>query len=173
MTEDGPIAQLGYVVDDISLAMDHWVRTLGVGPFYYLPEPPLFDLRYKGEEIHPRVAIGLAYSGDMQVELIDPLDDGPSPYRDFQAVHGHGLHHVARFVDDYDAAFSALAAQGRRPCFEGRGMNAGQRFSYFESPSSGPVYEIVEVPGFRAFFEHIRNVSAAWDGSDPVRTVAL
>ena len=43
----GPIAQLGYVVDDVSAAMEYWLEALDVGPFFYLPSPPLNDLVYQ------------------------------------------------------------------------------------------------------------------------------
>ena len=62
-----------------------------------------------------RIAVAITYSGDLQVELIQPLDDHPSPYRDFRAAHGSGLHHVAHFTDDYDAALAAYRGPGARP----------------------------------------------------------
>ena len=170
----GPIAQLGYVVDDIAIAMDHWLRELDVGPFFYLPTPPLNDLRYQGESTEARIAVAITYSGGLQVELIQPLDDHPSPYRDFRSAWGSGLHHVARFTDDYDAAVAAYGARGRRPCFEGRGLTREQRFSYFDSGShGGTVSELVEATGFRDFFAYMQAQCDGWDGSDPVRTLEV
>ena len=52
----GPVAQLGYVVDDIPAAMDHWTSQLDVGPFFHLPSPPLNDLRYRGVPVSARIA---------------------------------------------------------------------------------------------------------------------
>ncbi len=115
----GPIGQLGYVVDDISAAMAHWLEALDVGPFFYLPSPPLHDLVYRGEPTAARIAVAITYSGDLQVELIQPLDDQPSPYRDFQSDYGNGLHHVAHFTDEYDAALASYRAKGRVPYYQG------------------------------------------------------
>jgi hypothetical protein len=172
--EGGPIAQLGFVVDDISAAMDHWVRSLEVGPFFYLPDPPLHDLRYRGKPTDARIAVALSYSGEMQVELIQALDDHPSPYADFRAAHGAGLHHVARFAEDFDAALEAAVAQGREAVFEGRGLTETQRFCYFGAMSGdGPMSELVELSGFQAFFDHVRAEAAGWDGRDPIRTVSV
>ena len=139
VTALGPIAQLGYVVDDVSAAMEHWIGALDVGPFFYLPSPPLNDLRYRGEPTEARIAVAITYSGDLQVELIQALDDHPSPYRDFRADHGSGLHHVAHFTGDFDAAMAAYRALGRTPYYEGRGLTTDQRFAYFDSSSTaGP-----------------------------------
>jgi hypothetical protein len=170
----GPIAQLGYVVDDIEAAMEHWVQDLDVGPFFYLPSPPLNDLVYRGEPTTARIGVAITYSGDLQVELIQPLDDQPSPYRDFQLASGNGLHHVAHFTNEYDAAIAAYRAKGRSPYYEGRGLTAEQRFSYFDSPShGGTVNEVVETSGFGGFFDFMRAKSADWDGSDPIRTIEM
>jgi Glyoxalase/Bleomycin resistance protein/Dioxygenase superfamily len=172
VTALGPIAQLGYVVDDVSAAMEHWIGALDVGPFFYLPSPPLNDLRYRGEPTDARIAVAITYSGDLQVELIQPLDDHPSPYRDFQARYGSGLHHLAHFTDDYDAALALYRQRGRTPYYEGRGLTPDQRFSYFDSPShAGTVNEVVETSGFGGFFEHMREQSAGWDGTNPIRTI--
>ncbi len=31
----GAIRQNGYVVRDIEAALDHWIKVIGVGPFFY------------------------------------------------------------------------------------------------------------------------------------------
>jgi hypothetical protein len=169
---DGPIAQLGYVVGDIRSVMDHWIGRLDVGPFFYLPSPPLNDLRYRGTATNAAISVALSYSGGLQIELIQPLDDEPSPYRDFQAEHRSGLHHVARFPDDFDGALARNLARGDAPYYEGRGLTADQRFAYFDSPvHGGTVYELVETAGLNAFFDHIRRECEGWDGTDPIRTI--
>ena len=170
----GPIAQLGYVVDDVSAAMEYWIEALDVGPFFYLPSPPLNDLVYRGEPTSARIGVAIAYSGDLQVELIQPLDDHPSPYRDFRLAFGSGLHHVAHFTTRYDEAIALYRARGRTPYYEGRGLTADQRFSYFDSSShGGTVNEVVETSGFGGFFDYMKAQSVDWDGSDPVRTIDL
>ncbi|MGA2520548.1 MAG: VOC family protein [Acidimicrobiales bacterium] len=168
----GPIAQLGYVVGDVITAMDVWLRDLDVGPFFYLPSPPLHDLRYRGEPTSARIAVALTYSGDLQIELIQPLDDHPSPYRDFMAARGSGLHHVARFPEEYDAALETWSEKGRRPYFQGRGLSEDQRFAYFDPDAhGGTVSELVETAGLAGFFGYMRDTCATWDGSDPVRVI--
>jgi Glyoxalase/Bleomycin resistance protein/Dioxygenase superfamily len=168
----GPIDQLGYVVDDIEGAMAQWVEKLGVGPFYFLPSPPLVDLVYQGRPTGARIAVALSFSGPLQIELIQPLDDEPTPYRDFMVGHGTGLHHVARFAEDYDAVLAAYAERGMEPYFGGRGLTERQRFSYFDTEThGGTCSELIETVEFAGFFDAIRGATVDWDGSDPVRTV--
>jgi hypothetical protein len=168
----GPIDQLGYVVDDIEAAMAHWVEKLGVGPCYFLPSPPMQDLAYRGRPTEARIAVALSFSGALQIELIQPVDDHPTPYRDFLAAHGTGLHHLARFVDDYDAAMAGYASRGMEPFFGGRGLTEKQRFSYFDTEThGGTCSELIETVEFGGFFDAIRNAVSGWDGSDPIRTV--
>ena len=42
--------------------------------------------------------------GAIMVELVEDHGDGPSPVRDMFPPDGSGLHHLAFFVDDLDAA---------------------------------------------------------------------
>jgi hypothetical protein len=168
----GPVDQLGYVVEDIEGAMDHWVERLGVGPFYFMPSPPMQDLTYRGVATGARIAVALSFSGPLQIELIEPLDDEPTPYRDFLAAHGTGLHHLARFVDDYDDTVAGYAARGMEPYFGGRGLTEKQRFCYFDTEThGGTCSELIETVEFSGFFNAIRAAASDWDGSDPIRTV--
>jgi hypothetical protein len=168
----GPIDQLGYVVDDIEGAMSHWVDRLGVGPFYVLRSPPMQGLTYRGEATGAHIDVALAFSGSLQVELIKALDDEPSPYRDFMAAHGTGLHHVARFAPEYDAVLAAYAERGMEPYFGGRGLTEKQRFSYFDTEThGGTCSELIETVEIGGFFDVIKAAAVGWDGSDPVRTI--
>lgn len=64
-----------------------------------------------------------------------------------------GGHHVALYVDDLDAAVSALRRHGLRVLGEpvtSTGASAGQRWIYFLSPW-GMQFELVSYPGGKAF----------------------
>ena len=49
----GPIRQMGYVVQDIEAAMQHWTRVLRIGPFYYAESAPIHENRYRGTAVDP------------------------------------------------------------------------------------------------------------------------
>ena len=91
----GKITQNGYVVRDIEAAMRHWSEVLGVGPWFYLEHTPIEEFEYRGAPSDCDVAIALANSGPLQIELIQQHNDAPSLYRDFLAAGNEGLQHIA------------------------------------------------------------------------------
>ena len=65
----GAIRQNGYVVRDIEAAMSHWVEVLQIGPWFYVEHAPIRNFRYRGTPSDADVAIALANSGPLQIEL--------------------------------------------------------------------------------------------------------
>jgi len=84
----GGIHQNGYVVSDLDAAIGYWTTVVGVGPFYRLDHAPLDYFSYQGEPSTPDLDIALANSGDLQIELIQQLNDAPSPWRSFALAKG-------------------------------------------------------------------------------------
>jgi hypothetical protein len=166
----GEIRQLGYVVRDIEQAMEHWSRTLGVGPWYYNPKVPIVNYRYDGKQYEPHNSVALANSGFVQVELIQVRNDVPSMYRDFLQAGNTGLQHVAYWTEDYDADLQGLVAKGFTPKMSGEVGERG-RFIYFDTEfHPGTVIELSEVAGPKGkLFDLIRNSSVGWNGQDPIR----
>lgn len=103
------ISQLAFVVPDLETAMKRYHRVLGIEPWdvYRIGPPEHEDGHYYGTSANPSFEIGYADRGDLELELIEPLD-GPSIHRDFLERHGPGVHHVACFAldDPYAAAES-------------------------------------------------------------------
>lgn len=166
----GAIRQLGYVVDDIEAAMEHWHKVMGVGPWYYNPKVPIEDYRYDGQSFEVHNSVALANSGPVQVELIQTRNDAPSMYRDFRLAGHRGLQHVAYWTQDYDADLARMEAEGFRVKMNGK-VGANGRFAYFDREAHpGTVIELSEVMGPKGrMFDLIRAASEGWDGSDPVR----
>jgi hypothetical protein len=168
----GEIRQNGYVVRDIVAAMRHWVDVLQVGPWFYFDRVPVEDFRYRGEPSDVEVSIALSNSGPLQIELIQQRNEAPSMYRDFLAGGRPGLQHVAYWPDDYETALKSVEERGYRIGQSGRIGDPG-RFAYLDTEGHpGTVVEISETHGPKGkFFRHVAELSAAWDGSDPIRTV--
>lgn len=166
----GEIRQLGYVVPDIEIAMDHWSRVMGVGPFFYNPRVPIEGYHYGGEPFEVENSVALANSGFVQVELIQTRNDAPSMYRDFMQAGNMGLQHIAYWTKNFDADLARMMDQGFKVQMEGC-VGANGRFAYFDREAHpGTVIELSEVVGPKGrMFDLIREASEHWDGSEPVR----
>ena len=159
----GAITQCGYVVPDLDGAMDYWANSLGIGPWFEIDTSVFEDMVHRGEPTPMRVRIALANSGDLQIELIQPLDTLPSPYNDFLQASGGkaGLQHVSSWPER--AVFDRLISE-RPVLFSGRG--GGTRFAYFDGAYDlGAMMEIADLSrGTRAFFDDIKQAAQSWDG---------
>lgn len=169
----GPVTQNGYVVRDLDKAMAYWTGTLGVGPFYVLPESGFGQFVYKGAQSDPHIKLALANSGGLQIELIEQTNDAPSFYLDFLADHGPGLQHLSVWSEDYDGDIARYDALGLEPIVHGA-MISGLRFCFYDAaPHTGAMMEVFELSSnAKALFAAIRAAAAHWDGSNPVRPIA-
>lgn len=170
-----PIRQIGVIVRDIDAAMRFWSELTGVGPFVVFRNVELEDdYRYRGKPAKsPVVDLALGYSGDIQFELIQQINDAPSGFRDFIDAGMEGMQHVSpqfSSPEEYDAAFAKLIGNGLDLVHEGRMKGTPFRFAYFSHPNGGfPQFEISEVrhPALVPAFDRIQLLNAQWDGTTP------
>ncbi|VWB43235.1 glyoxalase [Burkholderia lata] len=165
----GPIDQIGYVVADLDRSIARWRERHDVGPWTVFRNVRL-DGHHLGEPVTVTMDVGLAYRGDLQIELIHVTNDTPSPYRDAPGQPLVGLHHVAWVVDDLDAALARLTSRGLRVVFEAR--NPATRVAYLDDADDpGVRVEVIEGAGMRDMIAHGIAEARAWDGTDPVRII--
>lgn len=165
------IVQLGYVVSDLDAALDHWTKTVGVGPFLVTSRIDYAELHYRGRAIAIENAVALASWRGMQIEIIQQTSGDASMFTDFIARRGGGLHHVCVLSDDLKADLAAWQAEGTGVLMGGR-TAAGIPFAYLDSDpeDTGRVIEIVQPsPGLSRFFAKLDQLAANWDGRDPIR----
>lgn len=165
----GPIRQMGIMVSDLDRALDYYTSTLQIGPFFRVAHVETEYFRYRGQPCDTDVSLAIAYSGDMQIELVEQHNDAPSLYLDFIKRSGPGLQHYAVWAEDFDGEMSRFSENGLRLLAEAKMRNGG-RFCYFEGDAAEPAIEIVELtPSAAGFFQVAREAADNWDGSDPVR----
>ena len=166
----GKVAQNGYVVRDIERSMDNWLK-LGVGPWFYFSKVETDWFRYRGEDSGMEMSVALANSGDLQIELIQPLNDEPSMYKDFLDAGNEGLQHISYWTTEYQELYDRAKGLGFEVGHEGCIGGEQGRFAYFDTAwEPGTVIEISDISGPKGmFFEHMREVAADWDGSEPIR----
>ena len=111
--KDCPIVQNCYVVPNLEEACQQFHDIYGIGPFIGGGEAALEGHVYRGQAADPiRIKGVFVQSGDLNVELVEVLSDGPCAFTDLYPGKIGGFHHVAVFCDDYEAQRDALVAAG-------------------------------------------------------------
>jgi len=168
----GRIRQVAWIVADLEASVANWQRVSGVGPWTCFMNVAMRG-RLRSEAVTVRMHVALGYQDDMEIELIQPLGDGPSPYRSAAGVPLIGMHHVAWFCDDVAADVARAQARGLHPCFEA--ANEVTRVAYLEDPREpGLLLEFIEMNAvMRAGFEARLAAARAWTGSAPIQVIDL
>lgn len=167
----GRICQNGYVVRDVRAAMDHWINVMGVGPWFYIDRVKIDYFRHRGKDSNLEMSVAMANSGDIQIELIQQRNDAPSMYKEFLDSGREGLQHLAYWTKEYQAVYDRVLSLRYKVGHEGQIGGEQGRFAYFDTESHpGTVIELSDISGSKGgFFEHVRQASIDWDGSDPIR----
>lgn len=156
----GPVTQLAWVTEDIEATARLLSHSFGVGAWTRLPDVH-FDPEHctlHGEPADFVVHVALAYAGDLQLELIQPVR-GESIYAEFLARGGPGLHHLCFEVDDMAAARAAADAAGLPVVQAGSMMAGAMEFAYVDGSAHGvPYVELARIgPDMQAFFAAIKS----------------
>ena len=168
---DGQIMQIAYVVNDLDRALEHWTRTLGIGPFFLLESIEVINPVYRGNPCTFDATIALGYSGTMCVELIKQNDDTPSVYQELLRNNPDGgFHHWAVGIEDLEGEVNRYQGRGYELAFSGR-VAVGDEFAYMDTSGElGGMIELIKLtPVVRELFGGLESAATGWDGSDPVR----
>ena len=164
--------QIGYVVDDVDEAMRYWVDVIGVAPFFVYRNFTLAECIHEGDRIELTLSVAYAQAGEVQVELIQPLGDGPSPYRGWASGD---THHVAVWTTSYDRDVETYRSRGLVAQTWGTASGKpDERFTYLLPSGPGPMLEVVEVPAAKvAMYRRIADAARSYDGTEPLRETSL
>lgn len=170
---DNGIIQMAYVVADLDSAMSRWTASFGAGPWFLLPHFTGERPRYRGGPGGADVALAMAFSGHMLIELIAPNDEKPSVYREVIERTGYGFHHFGVGTRAYDADVERHGARGFELAFEA-GVPTGGRVGYLDTKGELPGFlELIELDdATEATFTRFYAASLGWDGKDLVRPFA-
>ncbi len=171
----GPLGHLGFVVRDIESAMRSWTTKLRIGPFYHIERMPIIDFRYRGALYRPQISVALTYSGNLQIELIQQIDQTPSTYRDFLAAGQDGVHDIGFFSEHYDLDLQRAAEGGLRVEQTVVIESPVGKATYFSAQGRrGTVVKLAKLDsGSRELYQMVRTEAGRWDGSGPVRSLEL
>jgi hypothetical protein len=169
LVPNGDFMQVCWVVPDLRAAIDVWVRTARVGPWFWFDGVPFADGRHRGRPAaFPRCIAAIAYAGDLQIELVHQDNDDPGVFRDVFAPGEFGLHHLALMCKDYEAERDSYLLGGAELAFEGR--TGTSRTSWVDTSSTlGFMVELLEPSATReAWFATMRTAAESWDGTNPI-----
>jgi len=137
--------KIGIVVKDLEQTAWNYWNLLGIGPWeiYDSIYPAIYDRKYHGKPAFAREKIAVAQSGEVRLELIEPLG-GTSVYADFLKEHGEGLIYLNAPVDDVDTAAAALAEMGFPSLESGRYGKPHEKsgFSYHYIPPLRAIFRV-------------------------------
>ena len=166
----GAVVQQGYVVPDIQKSMEHWIAR-GIGPFF-IEHLQDFDGNVDGVDHKLELKAAFAYSGDQQIEAIQPFGDTPTIYGEYLASNPEGgLQHLAVWVDNIDEKLAELKELGMDYVVRQR---YGDGHAYIDSVDEpGVMIQLMaRGPIIDRLFEIIKDGADNWDGkTDPVRRI--
>jgi 4-hydroxyphenylpyruvate dioxygenase-like putative hemolysin len=145
------VLQVGLVVKDLKETMKTYVHKYGIGPWkvYEFNKDTVADMKINGKRVDYSMRLAVTNIGNVQWELIEPLDD-ISHYAKFLKEHGEGIHHVALETESYDKALQFCEKNGIDQLQYGFW---GKKFHYDYRKTQNDLKCIVELYGPEEDFE--------------------
>ncbi|MFY9908154.1 MAG: VOC family protein [Terriglobales bacterium] len=143
------LVQIGIVVADRDRTTQLLTSLFGMGPFRFVewPDRAESEYHYRGVPQQIRVKQAFVQLGDVEVELIEPVE-GHSGYQDFLDKTGGGIHHVLFEVSDIDPVLQELAKSGVTVLQSGTGLRRGTRWALLDTQELlGFLVELRHRPG--------------------------
>lgn len=167
----GRLAQVAFVVEDIEEAIVTHSRELKLGGWSLFKNFRFDELLYRGQPRPLEMHAAICFSGEMMYELIQPIGDGPSVYRDTIDSRGYGFHHFGYMVEALDDVVADYESRGHVLAQYSETAN-GIRAAYMDAGPAVPgMVELLEISqGATETFAPIYAASLAWDGKSPAIT---
>jgi methylmalonyl-CoA/ethylmalonyl-CoA epimerase len=140
------VSQIGVVVRDVDMAVDHYASVFGLGPFTVYEWSP--DNHWVMEEpSYLKLKMAKTQWGNVELELIQPLE-GKSHHRDFLNTFGEGLHHLGFNVPNYAEIYEKFLAEGFKPLMRAESYVAAYegylKACYFDTRHIGGIlFEVI------------------------------
>lgn len=173
----GSIFQTAFTARNLETAVAHFIDTLKIGPWFCTDDFPQPRIEYRGIATPGlKTAIAWAYSGDMQYEIIEQRDPGPSVFRDTYETTGYGFHHLAYFTENYDEERKRFVDKGAEIAFEVHtGPELGNKRVFYADTRNaiGAMTEVGEYSDtIGSLFARMHVASRGWNGHNPIRPLA-
>jgi catechol 2,3-dioxygenase-like lactoylglutathione lyase family enzyme len=143
------LVQIGIVVPDRDRTTQLLTSLFGIGPFRLVEWPDRPESKYYYRDVEQKIRVRQAFVqlGDVEVEIIQPIE-GNSAYQDFLDETGGGIHHVLFEVSDIDPVIHELAKSGVTVLQSGTGIRPGTRWALMDTQKLlGFLVELRHRPG--------------------------
>ncbi len=159
------VFQNAFIVNDIEAAVARWVRTMGVGPWVMLENISMANAVYKGKPTTMKLHAALAASGGIQMELIQPLHDHPSVYRDYFPTGKEGFHHIGVLTDDVPRDVEMYGKLGHEVIASG-GNPDQTHIAYVDTWNTGHcIVELIHADdAYLKMSRMLEDAARTWDG---------
>jgi catechol 2,3-dioxygenase-like lactoylglutathione lyase family enzyme len=141
------VGQVGIVVPDIGKAVHYYSEFLNIKP-WFRSRTTSNDSAFKGESFTLELDIALAFSGGVEIELIQMLTDRECIYSDVMRRQGGGLHHIGFMVVGFDKKLKQMRTAGIEVIQSGVIKTVGgavTHYAYMDTVSTcGIISEIIE-----------------------------
>jgi methylmalonyl-CoA/ethylmalonyl-CoA epimerase len=129
--------QIGIVVRDLEATMKRYVDDYGIGPWEIVEfnAENANDLHEYGQPVERSWRLATTMIGEVQWELIEPLDN-ESVYARFLAEKDEGVHHVAVASPNFDDLVAEQAEKGTSSSSAARSVGTALRTS-LQTATSG------------------------------------
>ena len=142
------VGQLGFIVYDLQASLPSISSTFNLRAWY---QPQYTEKKFKidDEPIELDFDLMVAYSGKLQVELIEEKSQRAPIYHDHLENYGEDLHHLGFFVPDMDIKLAAAKQIGLNILLESEFRTAGGgyvRFAYLDTRNvCGIIIELANI----------------------------
>lgn len=158
------VFQTAYVTSNIDRAAELMKSKWNIPHFLIIDEPEIKDQHYRGKPAFWKAKVGQGFAGDMNIELIEPVEGETSVYSSQLADTGFSLsiHHFGVLAGDSEADLNktekALEGQGYPFIISGFAPGMG-KFGYIDLLEEGGHFlEVAFIPqeGWE-FFAGVKN----------------
>jgi len=149
MIPDKRMLHIGIVVKNIEISLDHWTKFLGLEK---RPEVRMAEgheanpTHYRGNPSNAKAKLAFMQLENMEVELIEPVGEEASHWKEFLDTKGEGVHHIAfrvkgmeenHYIENYNKNGLPMVQHG--------GWDGGE-YGYMDGLSSlGVMVELLEM----------------------------
>ena len=167
-----PLHHLGYVVEDLHRDVPRFAAATGAGPFYAMEHIHFDEVTYGGEPAVYDHSSAFGQWGPMIVELTQVHEAQPTGLRKALVATGAGVGHVAWLADSLEEETARLQRRGFRAFHTGRTGPASAVWFDGGRLLGHPIEVLQRRDELLRFYAMVRDASAGWNGSDPLRIMS-